>query len=1826
MKKLFTYIIVVLASITIANAQWSGVFTDDAYLKGNKTEVGISNCGSFGSRLVPALILGYHPNVPGRGLGFVADAGSNGWSIAGPGGLPPYCGDYFLPGSPVEGFSVQIGLTNYRNFNNSGICDFFDMAGGMICYSATLDRSSATWQSSGLVGGSLRVTNTTYVPDTSLFFVTQVKLCNESVSTVNDVYYLRHLDPDNDQPWSAYSGSFTTRNETYSQGSDTTPGLVTATSRSGCYLGLGSEAPTSRVTMGGFAPPTRASDVWNGIAPYNGTVGLIRNADEAISIAFKFLSIAPGTCECFGYAHVLNLSDLTQALALTASNVAVYEDTTNITDTLTKVICIGDSVSFKAVTTCTDFYSIRWTSDPPGSIVGSSDYDSLKAIPRVTTVYTLTGIGPCGGDTFNITVIVDTFATTLALSPADTTICLGASAALSVTGTGSYTYTWSPGSGLSSTSSGAPIAGPTSTTSYAVTVTSTLAGCRDTLYSTVRIDTLVATAGRDSSICPGREMVLGGSRTSSLGYPVSWTSVPSGGLAYLSSPSDTNPTLIFPLGEPAGSFTYSLLSFNYGCIDRDTIVVSVSASPAITIGLDSIYCLTSPSDVITCTPYGGMLSGPGIIDSTFHPSIAGIGGPYRILYSVMTLAGCISVDSAFTVVDSFPLARFIGLSSVYCIADSSSILVGAPGGGVFSGPGVSGNRFFPSLAGFGGPYNIRYTYTNPISGCTDDTVQTVSVISLPVVSFTGLDSQYCLSAITVTLTGSPAGGTFSGPGMSGSVFSPSAVGLGGPYMIIYTYSTGATCTGADTQYVTVNTGPAVSFTGLAASYCIYQSDAPLTGIPAGGVFSGPGISGSSFSPATAGIGGPYAIVYNYTNASTGCSSTDTQYVTVNPIPAVTFTGLSSTYCVYDPSVVLTGSPSGGIYSGTGISGSTFSPSIAGAGGPYSIIYTYTDTNSCVNRDTNLTLVNPRPTVSFTGLNTQYCFYEVASSLTGSPLGGTYTGTGMSGNVFTPSTSIIGGPYSIVYNYTDSITGCTNADTQLVTVNARPVVSFTGLASNYCLNNPSATLIGVPAGGVFSGTGVSGSSFSPSSAGSGGPYMITYSYTNPSTGCSNIDSQYVSVNPLPAPSFIGLNSAYCVYEPAVTLTGSPIGGTFIGAGISGTIFTPSAAGVGGPYRILYSYTDAITGCTNVDSQFTTINPRPTISIIGLRANYCIDATSVTLSATPAGGTFSGPGITGTTFDPRSLAVGGPYYIIYSVTDPITGCFNKDSVATRIDALPTPYFTGLNPFYCLNAPAVVLTGIPTGGTFSGTGMTSGGTFTPSAAGVGGPYTITYLYTDINGCMADTTRSTTVNPLPIANAGLDDTICFGSSTVLTATGGINYAWSPGGGLVASITVAPTVNTTYTVTVTDANSCSASDNVTISVKIITMIFATTDITCYGANDGTATVTAISGLAPYTYLWSDPLSQTTATATNLAPGVYRVTLTDAELCSGVDTVRINEPPILFGSVVTTNVLCYGDSNGTAKFTAVGGTPSYSYRTTLDGIYYYLGQNIIGLTAGIYTTEVSDANGCIVTISFTITQPTPIIMSYQEMQPRCYGYTDGSIFVLAIGGTPIYTMQMDDVTNTTGWFVDLSAGPHALTITDANGCKESYTLNLAQPAPIIVDINPDTLLLDLGETGQLFTSFTGAPADSVIFLWNTLNGINCTDCPNPLVSPYLDQVYEVTVIDVSDPSNPNPCTGTAIGYVFVGDGDPIYIPNAFTPNGDGANDFFAVYGKSLKTVRMQIFDRWGELLFESYNQDNGWDGTYKGENLQPGVYVYKVTAAYLNGKTIDKTGSVTLIR
>lgn len=2056
----FTFVVVSMLFMSTASAQWAGGLAD-CFLAGVHTQVGISRCGSFGSAAAPPA--GYYRNAALPGIGFTCDGPRNGWLTAGPAGFPPYCGDYFLPGSPMEGFAIQMGASTYINANTSSVCASYVIPGTITSYAVVPGRKTGIWTGTCATGPAtgLQVINSTIIPDSATYHVTQVQLCNTTAAMMRDIYYLRQVDPDNDQPWGAYGGSYTTDNIVLSQGSLTTDAVVTATGRSGCYLGLGTRYPNSRVARGGFFITTPLA-VYNGTAPYSGTVGVMNRGDEAIALCIKVDSIPPGACECFGYAYILDASDLGRALDATVP-VTMLAGTVDITDSLRTYICLYSGTVLRAVGPPS--YSWTWS---PGTGLSRTTGDTVYASPLATTTYTAVGTGPCGRDTFRVTVIVDSSAILYDLfSPArtDTNICRGANVRMNAT-TGAISYSWSPTTGLSPTTGSSVLATPTTSTMYKVTMRSPI-GCTKTDSFLVNVDSVYMVLRADTTICPGSTVNIspisfGPSRYTLAPWTstTSWTSSgPSAG-TFLS----TVPSARVSVPRDSASarvLTYvNTFSINGGlCSASDAVTINVNATPVVDItSLDSIYCISEPTDVISANLRGGVFSGPGIIDSFFNPSTAGRGRHQIVYRYVSPPPGCISYDTAYTYVDTIPVARISGAAPQYCYYDSSVALTGLPVGGTFSGSGVFGNRFYPILCTPGTTSTIVYSYLNPISGCADNDTFLVRINPRPTINFTGLDPQYCVYASRDTLTPIPTGGSFSGPGVSGNFFNPSLAGVGGSYNIIYNYTDPLTgCVNADTERTVVNARPIVSYTGLNSSYCIYNSSATLTGIPAGGLFSGPGMVANSFVPSNAGVGGPYFITYTYTNPSTGCVNIDSQSTRVNPRPtldilgldsqycihsmndtlravpsgglfsgtamsgnifspgtagiggyysiyydytdptttcvnrdtgytrvlarpvvsftgldlqycyyanldtltgipsggsfrgigvasntfnpstatigsrvfvtyaytdpatgcfnqdsqatdirdrpSVSFSGLDTQYCFYAPAATLTGSPAGGLFSGPGIVGTSFNPSIPGVGGPYQIIYTYSSASTgCTNADTHYVRVNPRPTidftgldsqycfydrpvtltgiplggafsgpgvsgitftpsvppigthqviytyvnpitgcinwdtsnvrinnrptVSFTGLNTQYCFYDSPDTLTGIPSGGAFSGIGMSSNIFNPSVPAVGSSPFVTYTYTDPSTGCLNNDSISTLINDRPAISITGLAASYCIDAAIAPLSGTPPAGTFSGTGITGSSFNPATAGVGGPYTITYTATLAATGCQNTTTLPVRVNPLPTPTFTGLDSSYCFYEPVSFLNGSPLGGTFSGPGISGNTFNPATAGVGGPFSIIYDYTDLTTTCRNRDTQYVTVNSRPVINITGLSPNYCIYDAPVTLNGTPAGGRFFGPGITGNVFSPATLAAGGPYFIKYEFTDPATGCYNIDSVSTNVRPLPTPSYTGLNPEYCLDAPAVTLTGSPAGGVFSGPGI-SGTSFIPSTAGAGGPYRIEYRYADGFGCINVDTQFTIVNPLPPASAGSDDSICLGTLGTLTATGGIRYVWSPGGYTSAGIFVSPANTTTFTVTVTDAKGCSATDQATVHIRKVEMDFATKSVSCFRYDDGFAVALPTLGRAPFSYQWNDPFNQRSDTARNLLAGTYICTVTDYNGCIGIDTVVVTQPAEFRFNISSSNLKCFSDNTGSAAFTGFGGTPPYSYRVINDSGFVYSGQILSGLPAGNYYVTATDFNGCEALGSFTLSQPTRLILTYEYNNPRCYGYTDGYILAIALGGTPGYSYEIDGRSvGTNSWIDGLGAGIHTITLQDSNGCTQTAYIPMTQPDPILVNINPDTLRLELGETGQFITSITGAPLDSVSFYWSPADGLSCPDCPNPFAGPYTDRTYELTVIDRRDFSNPNPCRGTAIGYVIVGGGPPIYVPNAFSPNGDGVNDEFLVYGSGLKSITMLLFDRWGEKIFETGDIQTGWDGYYKGVLANPGVYTYVLDVEYLNGIKTSKTGSVTVIR
>jgi hypothetical protein len=325
--------------------------------------------------------------------------------------------------------------------------------------------------------------------------------------------------------------------------------------------------------------------------------------------------------------------------------------------------------------------------------------------------------------------------------------------------------------------------------------------------------------------------------------------------------------------------------------------------------------------------------------------------------------------------------------------------------------------------------------------------------------------------------------------------------------------------------------------------------------------------------------------------------------------------------------------------------------------------------------------------------------------------------------------------------------------------------------------------------------------------------------------SAVQSVTIIANPVPVVTLDSFHKL-CINNGAVVLTGGqPAGGTYSGPGVVNGVFDPAAAGAG-THTITYTFTNP-QGCSNNTTATIRVSPLPTISLANL-GTVCISTPAFSLNqGTPPGGVYSGAGVSNNMFDP-ALAGAGTHTLTYTLID-TAGCTATASMDIMVEALPVVTFSKVNNLCGNTAPFMLAQGTPAGGAYSGPGV-SGGMFSAVAAGAGS-HTLTYTYATANGCSASATQVFVVNSLLTANAGSDKKVVKGytplacTTLAATATGGngaYSYVWNTGA-TTASISVCPTVTTSYTVTVTDAAGCIATDQVVVNV---------TDATCGNKND----------------------------------------------------------------------------------------------------------------------------------------------------------------------------------------------------------------------------------------------------------------------------------------------------------------------------------------------------------------------------------------------------------
>ncbi len=540
---------------------------------------------------------------------------------------------------------------------------------------------------------------------------------------------------------------------------------------------------------------------------------------------------------------------------------------------------------------------------------------------------------------------------------------------------------------------------------------------------------------------------------------------------------------------------------------------------------------------------------------------------------------------------------------------------------------------------------------------------------------------------------------------------------------------------------------------------------------------------------------------------------------------------------------------------------------------------------------------------------------------------------------------------------------------------------------------------------------------------------------------------------------------------------------------------------GPGSDTVFVTDTATGCAaSASVQFT--DPAVLGVSTGVINQTCAGSNSGIAFASGTGGTptyqYSWDTSPATLSDTATNLAAGIYRV--TVTDS-HGCVAVDSVSISPSAAAVLVSVD-SVSAMLNCPGDN-TGIASVSASGGIpGYTYSWNTTPVRTGpmINNLYAGTYVVTvtDSVGCTGIDSVTITEPPAFILTGSSVSATCnaFDGSVSISASGGTpfgfgyQYIWAVLGDTNTTVNNLPAG--VYTVTVTDANGCTRTENVTLSNSSIPPpnAFAVQNVSCNGDTNGIAVVQSQGGTPPFTYLWNTPQAHTTDTVTNLSPGTYIVRIEDSLGCIAFDTVQILEPAPFSITVFSSNVNCGGDSTGIASAQLItGGTQPYSY---LWSPYGGTNSTANGLVAGDYTMLLTDFNGCSDSIQITITEPPAIVTTLNAtIQPSCFGSNDGSIDISVSGGVGSYSYFWNPGGATTQDLNNIDAGIYVVTISD-NICSVQYTVNLNQPSPINVLAGSDTAICagsSIQLNGQLLPGQSG--------VWSSNSGITFVDNTDP---------------------------------------------------------------------------------------------------------------------------------
>ena len=1470
-------------------------------------------------------------------------------------------------------------------------------------------------------------------------------------------------------------------------------------------------------------------------------------------------------------------------------------------------------------------------------------------------------------------------------SPASATICAGNSQLYSVTATGSATisYQWQLNGGDISGATGSSYSA-TAAGSYTCVVTNSC-GTATTTAVTLSVTSAPATPGAitgNTPVCPGTSQNYSISAVpGATGY--NW-SVPAGWIIT----GGTGSTGITVTAGSAGQNGNVSVTAANSCFTSAASILPVVVSPAtpatpgaisgltpVCPGTSQTYTISSVPDATTYTwnvPAGWIITGgAGSASLTVTAGSAGQNG--NITVTAGNTCGTSAASILPVVVSPATPATpgaisgltpvCPGTSQIYTIStvpNANTYTWNVPAGWIITaGAGSTSLTVAAGSAGQNG--NITVTAGNT---CGTSAASTLAVVVSPAVpatpgAITGLTPVCPGTSQTYTISTVPNANTYTwnvpagwnitgGAGSASLTVTAGSAGQNGNI----TVTAGNTCGTSAASILPVVVSPATPATpgaitgltpvcpGTSQTYTISSVPDAITytwNVPAGWIITGG--AGSTSLTVTAGSAGQNGNITVTAGNTCGTSAASILAVVVSP-PAPAAPG-----AITGSPIVCPGS-SGLIYSITGVAdastytwmvpagwsinagaGTTTISVTAGTAGQNGTI-TVTAGNTCGTSTASTLNVSVTATVAaslgisasanpvcegtlvtFTaapvngGATPTYQWY-----LNGSPTGA--GGDTYSNNALTNSNQV----YCIMTTSELCATGSpSTSNTVIMAIDALSVAPTSVITSVNPICNGSSSLLTVQGGSL--GTGANWMWYSGSCGGTsiGTGNSITVSPSGDSTyyalaqgTCNTTPCTSVTLNVTDVSAVASGDQTICTSDSA-TLSVSGTGSfTWSYLGLTTPSITVTPGGT-----TTYTVTAVNGTCTATDAVTVNVTSQADATITSA-GPYCTGLTPLTLTALNPGGTWTGDGITnGTTglFNP-ALAGIGPHDIIYTISG---SCGDSDTITLTVNASVDATITPAGP-YCSNAPAVILPAATAGGTWSGPGITntSTGLFNPAVSGSG---SFDVIYTIAGACGDADTISIVVNPAANATVTPAGPFCIGALpldlTALNAGG----TWS-GDGITnaANGTFDPSVAGIGTHPITYIISGVCADTGTISVVVNTIANAAINPAGpYCSDVLPVTLTAVTSGGS----WSGQGITNTATGQfspgTVGAGSYDIVYTISGSCGDSDTLTI-----------VVNTAHNANINPAGPFCETG---NFSYLTSVETGGTWSGTGITSAISGSFDPAVAGpgTHDIVYTISGTCGDSDTIQIVVNALAnteilstgPFCNNLPAFNLSAATPGGI----WSGAGITNTaTGAFNPglAGVGMHTIIYIVTGACGNSDTVS------VVVNPSPAATSTAINETclgannGTATTTVSGGTAP-YSYLWENA-------ATSSSISALAPGQYAVIITDA------NGCADADTAYVSAATVacetiiPAVYIPNAFSPNGDGNNDVLFVRGQGISTLDIRIYDRWGEKVFETSELSNGWDGTFKGKMMDQGVFVYTMYVQFTDGTVKDDKGNITLFK